>query len=128
MKVTLLDTKTGEVRDCSSWLNFDASWWSEGNGSCDCNRAIAFDRGEEDYGEEQRLLLRLEEGVCLGSLRWLIVGVSGDLHGQTEAEVLAEVNERYFPKPILLTKHSDKIERFAKALDEWNTLNRGGPI
>ena len=99
MKVTLLDTKTGERRDCSDWhdgAEFGVYWWSEGNGSCDCNRALAFDLTEdEDYQEEQRLALGLERNTCLGAERWLIVDVHGDLEGQTRDQVLAEANGDY---------------------------------
>lgn len=98
MKVTLLDTKTGERRDCSSWSNgadLGVYWWSEGNGGCDCNRALAFDREGEDHHEEQRLALGLEENICLGAKRWLIVEVSGDLEGLTSEQALAEANMEY---------------------------------
>ena len=98
MKVTLLDTKTGERRDCSDWCNgeeFSVYWWQEGNGSCDCNRALAFDRGDEDHSEEQRLALGAEENGCLGCRRWLIVDVSGDLEGMTREQILAEANSEY---------------------------------
>lgn len=94
MKVTLLDTKTGERRDCSE-QEFGVRWWLEGNGSCDCNRALFFDRGDEDHGEEQRIALGLEENVCLGCRRWLIVDVSGDLEGMTREQILSEANRDY---------------------------------
>ena len=98
MKVTLMDTKTGQRRDCSGWcegVDFGVYWWQEGNGSCDCNRALAFDRDDEDHSEEQRLALGAEESTCLGCKRWLIVDVSGDLEGMTREQVLAEANMEY---------------------------------
>jgi hypothetical protein len=96
MKVTLLDTKTNEKRDCSTWLDFDFYWWSEGNGGCDCNRVIAFQQGEEkDYAEEQRIDLELQPDRCLGTKRWLVVDVSGDLEGMTKEEILSEINSGY---------------------------------
>lgn len=107
MKVTLLDAKTGERRDCSNFCDetdFGVYWWCEGNGSCDCNRALAFDRGEgEDHSEEQRLALGLEENCCFGAERWLIVDVSGDLEEMTREEVLAMANSDYPPE--LVAKH-----------------------
>ncbi len=102
MKVTLLDTKTGERRNCSDWpaeTEFSVYWWLEGNGSCDCNRAHAFDRQGEDHGEEQRHVLGLAKNVCLGCTRWLIVDVGGDLEGMTRDQVLAEANSGY-PKNL----------------------------
>ena len=40
MKVKFLDTKTNKT----AWENYPFSiwWWAEGNGACDCNRALAF--------------------------------------------------------------------------------------
>jgi hypothetical protein len=99
MKVTLLDTKTGERRDCSTWLDgshLSFYFWAEGNGSCDCNRAIAFQQGEgKDYAEEQRLDLGLQPDICLGSKRWLVVDVSGDLEGMDKDQILSEINSEY---------------------------------
>lgn len=70
IKVKILDTETGEITagdlsdtDRTFWF------WSEGNGSCDCNRELCFDR--EEYHET---------GRCLGCERYLIVWTSkGDL-------------------------------------------------
>ena len=98
MKVTLLDTKTGERRDCSDKhgdVEFDVFWWQEGNGSCDCNRALLFDRNGENHSEEQRLALGVEENICLGCRRWLIVDVSGNLEGMTREQVLVDANTGY---------------------------------
>lgn len=97
MRVTLLDTKTGKRRDCTSWCDSDFSifWWSHGNGSCDCNRALAFDIGDEDHSEDQRIALDLDENRCLGAERWLIVDVSGDLEGWSRDDVLLEANSDY---------------------------------
>jgi hypothetical protein len=60
--VTILDTATqARVQDS------DASffWWADGNGSCDCNRELLF--GNETEGN-----------TCIGSQRYLIVGVNTD--------------------------------------------------
>lgn len=78
MKVTIKDIVTGQVA-VAPWEEFDAFWWAEGNGSCDCNRQLAFD--QDYYGE------------CK-SERYLIVGVDGDTQGRT----LEDFNAGY-PKP-----------------------------
>src|SRR3990167_5078252 len=100
MKVTLLDTTTGERRDCSGFcdgMEFSVYWWLEGNGSCDCNRAIAFNMDSEDH----RHPINSEgNAVCLGRNRWIIVDVSGDLEDMTREQVMAEVNIGY-PEELL---------------------------
>ena len=55
--VTLLDTVTGETRQNADW---SGSWWMDGNGSCDCNRAILFGH-EGSYG------------TCMGCKRYVII-------------------------------------------------------
>jgi len=67
MRMTIQDTQTGE-KAVAPWDEFDAFWWAEGNGSCDCNRQLAFGR---DHGGECR------------SERYLIVGVEGDADGRS---------------------------------------------
>jgi hypothetical protein len=95
MQVTLLDTLTEERRDCSTFGDFTVYWWQHGNGSCDCNRALAFDKDDEDHSWEQQLRLGLDDNICLGNERWLIVGATGDLEGCSEADVVAESNNDY---------------------------------
>lgn len=48
MKVKFIDTQTGST----AWSDYPFSiyWWSEGNGGCDCNRAILFDH-EHNCGD-----------------------------------------------------------------------------
>ena len=91
MKVTLLDTKTGERRDCHD--DYCVSWWTDGNGSCDCNRALAF--GGPCLLQKQRIALGLPQDVCIGARRWLVVDVSGDLEGMTRAQVIDSANDGY---------------------------------
>jgi hypothetical protein len=43
----LLNTVTGEIRR-SAWQNGGRFWWTEGNASCDCNRAIAFEGSDNE--------------------------------------------------------------------------------
>lgn len=57
-------------------------WWTEGNGSCDCNRAICF-------GEE------LAENTCAGCSRFVAIDIHGDTEGYTKKEILEEMNSEY---------------------------------
>lgn len=58
--VTILDTQTGEIRQSppypEEWKNggFSTYWWTKGNGSCDCNRKIVFDREDDANCESVR--------------------------------------------------------------------------
>lgn len=94
MKVVLLDTETGERKDCSHWLpEPTVFWWTQGNGSCDCNRALAFGGG--DLETEHRCAQGLDENICFGCRRWRVVAAAGDLEGYSEAEVIKLANEGY---------------------------------
>lgn len=77
----LLDTATGERRTADGF-DFSVYWWTEGNGSCDCNRAIVFGRP-------------VRMGICSGYVRFLAVDVTGDLEGWNKGDVLAEMNRDY---------------------------------
>jgi len=76
MKVTLLDTKTGVRLETSD--DVDPFWWAEGNGSCDCNRAIMMNvnTGKPD-------------GICEGCERFLIVAANDKSYS------LLELNSDY---------------------------------
>lgn len=84
MKVTILDTQTGEKRECDS---FDGYFWSEGNGACDCNRRIFYVFPSADC----------ESSFCVGCNRFLIVSTDDP------AYTLRELNHNY-PEE-LLKKH-----------------------
>lgn len=79
MNVVILDTVTGNKTPSQG---YDGYWWSEGNGSCDCNRAI--------YSGVQIDT----EGVCLGCKRFLIVESDNPEYS------LAELNQGY-PSELL---------------------------
>ena len=91
MKVKLIDTETDKTcivdersEEDGSPL-FDAYWWSEGNGSCDCNRSIycgVDDLDDPDYG------------ICRGGKRFLII------EADTDEYTLAELNNEY-PEELL---------------------------
>lgn len=85
ISVTLLDTLTGETEQTARY--FSGFWWSEGNGSCDCNRNF----NELDDAPEVN--------YCIGSHRYLIVAVQHYFGDKT----IWDFNESY-PKE-LLNKH-----------------------
>jgi hypothetical protein len=75
VKVEILKVATGEVRiheevwdpnditrdsegEHYVWQNI-TYWWSEGNGSCDCNRYLFFQRAKDEPEQP-------ENGICLG--------------------------------------------------------------
>ena len=70
-------------------IDFDTQlfWWSEGNGSCDCNRAYELGIHYEmvkEYGD-----------YCFGEKRIIAIDVEGDLNGHTKEEILQRVNQYY---------------------------------
>ena len=87
MKITILDTQTGIRRQVDK--PFDAFWWAEGNGSCDCNRSRFM---EVDTGKPQ--------GWCQGSLRFLIVAADEDSYTLREynADYPDAILEAHLPK------------------------------
>lgn len=84
MKLTLLDTVTGVRKEIQD--DCDGYYWSEGNGSCDCNRAMYF--GVGPLAGSSR---------CIGCKRFLIVACDNEQYS------LFELNECYQKK--LLRKH-----------------------
>lgn len=82
MNVTILDTVTGTLKrteDSEHFNTYDAYWWAEGNGSCDCNRGLLFEDVEvEEFG-----------GFCIGATRYLIV------EAEDKTFSLKEYNENY---------------------------------
>lgn len=84
MAPTFKDLETGET--AKSTLDCDFTWWSEGNGSCDCNRQYAFGRDDGN-------------GFCLGNKRYIAVDVDGDLEGMEKQNVIFELNVGYPVNP-----------------------------
>lgn len=99
---TLLDTKTGQIVVPGEDWDSSLYWWAEGNGSCDCNRAIAM--GIEDELQEE---LGLADNICLGSTRIIAIDVTGDLEGFSKEGVLDEINESY-PKEVSVKRHDKR--------------------
>lgn len=90
MRIKLKDIKTGvEV-----WSKMDANlfWWAEGNGSCDCNRALEF-----DDSVDEELASIYGEGYCYGSERLIAVDIDGDHECASKAEAIAAINHTYLP-------------------------------
>lgn len=85
MKVNILDTQTGITHETGD--DYDGYWWSQGNGSCDCNRRIMM-------GVPQVTGAGMK---CEGHERFLIVMASDSQFS------MAELNDGY-PKE-LLRKH-----------------------
>jgi hypothetical protein len=89
MYPTLLDTKTGKTVVAEN-MDCNVFWWTEGNGSCDCNRAICI--GEDVVDE---LEAEFGEHVCCGYNRIVAIDIHGDLEGLTKDEVLEDLNSEY---------------------------------
>lgn len=96
MYPTLLDTETGESKVCPE-LESPMSWWIDGNGSCDCNRAIAMGKDEElcEAMHQAHPDLLSYQGYCYGEKRFLVVALHGDLEGYDLDTALNFVNDCY---------------------------------
>ncbi len=91
MYPTLLDTKTGETVIADKYLwDRDFFWWSEGNGSCDCNRSIAMKNGSRE-----ELTEKFGDGMCVGCHRIIVIDIHGDLEGMTKAKIITKMNSEY---------------------------------
>jgi hypothetical protein len=87
---TFLDLRTGNTAKGSDMSVF---WWTEGNGACDCNRAIAFGVGVGSVAEE---LAAQHPGICYGCKRFVAIDVEGSLEDAPSKEhVLACMNSEY---------------------------------
>ena len=92
MKVTLLDTKTGKTVEDKGMSAFQ---WTDGNWSCDCNRALMFN-------------LDIGQGICAGSKRFIVIKAEPEVNVEGDYEAtLAEMNHRH-PQE-LLRKHGIEI-------------------
>jgi len=99
--VTVLDTVTGRTAtdsNCCKW------WWTDGNGSCDCNREALFDEDTPCDG-------------CLGCHRYLIVAASGGLLSDFNHGYPEELVRRFVPgggvEPDWYTQQLSYYEAFA---------------
>lgn len=86
--VKILDTKTEKTHE--SDVGYTFSWWSEGNGSCDCNRVPT-----EEI--EQELNKEFGEDVCYGNHRFIIVDIlkEGCESISNKSELIMKMNNGY---------------------------------
>ena len=103
MNVTILDTVTDQkaesyqtrFKDCDAW------WWTEGNGGCDCNRAMMFPDEIDDAMDAQMRKenpgLEDHQSYCYGEKRFIVISVEPMPEGYT----LLDFNDGY-PDNILV--------------------------
>ena len=85
--VVLLDTLTGKTAERTY---FNKWWWTDGNGSCDCNRAYQF-MTEEEVNDAP------DTGFCDGCQRYLIIGASEGPLSDYNHGYPPELLEKYLP-------------------------------
>ena len=73
MRLTILDTQTGNRKIIESLFN--AAWWAEGNGACDCNRAVEMGLTDEMDAAQRQAYPELMpwQSLCYGWERFLII-------------------------------------------------------
>ncbi len=91
MKVTLLDTKTGETREVAGR---DYLFWTDGNGSCDCNRHQPFDLDDNDDFDDGSVE-GTGGGMCVGGKRFLVIAAEFEEGDERHPISLAEMNYEY---------------------------------
>ena len=103
MKVTVLDTETGQRRTSTGMRT---SEWEYGNWSCDCNRALLFGEGvmHELFAKERHQDAILS---CLGCQRFIVVAAEPETDNDYDS-TLPELNLDYPTE--LLAKHGIKIK------------------
>lgn len=103
---TFFDLRTGKT---AKGDNMSFFWWTEGNGSCDCNRMIHFDEtAQKEMHAAQAVAhpeLQPHQGVCFGCKRFIAIDVEGDLNSydhegrdpvpHTKEQVLVAMNFEY---------------------------------
>ena len=106
MNVTVIDTVTGEKVSSDQTQfkgeGFDAWWWTEGNGGCDCNRMEMFaDEIESEMDAQMRKdnpELKEWQSYCYREKRFIVIAVEPMPDGYT----LLDFNDGY--PEITLTK------------------------
>jgi hypothetical protein len=102
---TFLDLRTGKTAKGSDMPVF---WWTEGNGACDCNRAIHFEGVAEEMNARQHIdkpELLAHQSLCYGCKRFVAIDVEGDLNSydhegknpqpNTREQLLIAMNSEY---------------------------------
>lgn len=94
---TLFDLRTGKTAKGDDQSVY---WWTEGNGSCDCSRAAAF---EDSVVEEYEARIHKEHpelhagaSLCYGAKRFIAIDVEGDLNSY----------DHEGKNPVLMTKEA----------------------
>lgn len=93
----IIDLVTKQHTKASDFTNDDLFWWADGDGSCDCNRALCFD------AEVDKELEKQHGDHCYGSTRFVVVDViddTGFLKDNCKEQVVAEMNSEYDDKLI----------------------------
>lgn len=93
MRLRLRDLVTGQTAD----VDDDSTewWWTEGNGSCDCNRACYFPDIEDELEAKMRHEhpeLLPHQGICFGTKRIIVEWVHPD---DLDGHDLADFNVGY---------------------------------
>jgi len=94
---TFKDLVTGQIAKATDKPLFNVYWWTEGNGSCDCNRAIVcgvYDEMEADLHHANPELLP-HQSLCFGCKRFIAVDVEGDFEGMTKEDLIRAMNSDY---------------------------------
>lgn len=90
MKVTYLDLKTGKTAQDVGLNEWNLT---EGNWSCDCNRAYRFNLGKE---------IEQQFGDYCSSQRFIVISVEPEADDEPfdSAEVITRANREYFQKIV----------------------------
>jgi len=108
MRPTFYDLVTGKTAKDEDQTELSVYWWTEGNGSCDCNRMRFFPEVAEEMEKQQREKhpeLHEGAGICFGCKRFIAIDIDGDLTSydyddtnpvlHTKEEILREMNSDY---------------------------------
>lgn len=94
---TFFDLRTGKT--AKSTFDNSEYWWTEGNGSCDCNRMRAFGDALLEQLECEQHKAKPEllpwQSVCFGCKRFIAIDIEGDLEGFTKEQLLVAMNSEY---------------------------------
>ena len=98
---TLFDLRTGKTAKGDDQSVY---WWTEGNGSCDCNRMIHFDEATQEEMHTAQALAHQElqphQSVCFGCKRFIAIDVEEtdtdrNEEAHTKEQVLVAMNAEY---------------------------------
>jgi hypothetical protein len=87
---TFRDIETGKSATHNRGPECSVYWWTEGNGSCDCNRVYAFGKKLVDEIEDTN-----EPNTCFGCKRFLCIDITGNLEGNNKQDLINMMNREY---------------------------------